>query len=293
MARHEAVVEALAAHGGTATSADLRRSTSRRRVQRAVADGAILRPRRGLLALPVLDETDAAVRDLAGARSHLSAALHHGWEVAAPPTRPMVTIRRDHHAPAAGTDSVRVFWGRLTDEELAIGVTSPAHTVIDCARVLPLPDAIAVADSALRSEDITQDELMEAARACPRTGRSRAVRVVTDADGHAANVFESLLRGISLDVPGLQLVPQVTVGGGELIGTADLVDVGLGIVVEAESWTYHGGRGAFDRDVRRYTAMVRAGWMVLRFLWDDVRHHPDDVRAVLVDAVTRARSFAA
>jgi very-short-patch-repair endonuclease len=75
-----------------------------------------------------------------------------------------------------------------------------------------------------------------------------------------------MLRGVAADVPGLHLVPKVTIGGEDVIGTPDLVDVGHGIVVEAESWRYHGGRAEFDRDVRRYTAMARAGWIVLRFL---------------------------
>ena len=59
-------------------------------------------------------------------------------------------------------------------------------------------------------------------------------------------------------------------------------------MIEAESWAYHGGRAAFDRDVRRYTAMVQAGWRVVRFLWDDVRQHSEDVRAILQDLVVDA-----
>jgi G:T-mismatch repair DNA endonuclease (very short patch repair protein) len=43
----------------------------------------------------------------------------------------------------------------------------------------------------------------------------------------------------------------------------------------------------FDRDVRRYTAMVRAGWRV-RFLWDDVYRDSAYVHAVLADLVTEA-----
>ena len=74
-----------------------------------------------------------------------------------------------------------------------------------------------------------------------------------------------------------------------MIGQVDLADVHLGIVIEAESWAFHGNRTAFDKDVRRYTAMTREGWMVLRFLWDEVMRDPDYVRSVLLDAV-RLRS---
>ena len=39
------------------------------------------------------------------------------------------------------------------------------------------------------------------------------------------------------------------------------------------------------RDARRYNAFVVHGWLVLRFSWEDVMLHPDDVRAVLEAAV--------
>ena len=151
MGEHEQVIDALAALGGDASTGALRALVSRRRVQRAVAAGAVLRPRRGRISLPVLDETVAAMRDLGGVRSHLSAALHHSWEVPAAPDRPMITVARSAHLPASGAGAVRVFWGSLTPDELEAGVTGPARTVVDCARALPFADALAVADSALRS----------------------------------------------------------------------------------------------------------------------------------------------
>jgi very-short-patch-repair endonuclease len=135
---------------------------------------------------------------------------------------------------------------------------------------------------------VDRDGLVVAAEVSPRTGRARAVRVATTADARAANPFESVLRSIALDVGGLAVEPQVHIGGRRFIGAGDLVDVGLGIVIEAESWRYHGDRGAFDRDVRRYTAMVQAGWRVVRFLWDDVHHRPDYVAEVLADLVAAA-----
>jgi len=58
-------------------------------------------------------------------------------------------------------------------------------------------------------------------------------------------------------------------------------------VIEAESWEFHGTKEGFQRDVRRYTELVRQGWLVVRFLWDDVMHRPDHVREVLVDIVAQ------
>lgn len=109
------------------------------------------------------------------------------------------------------------------------------------------------------------------------------LRVVEVANAKAANPFESALRAIALTVPGLHVVPQGPVG---TIGHADLTDRTLRIAIEAESFEFHALPEAFRYDVRRYTAMVREGWYVVRFVWEDVMERPDYVHAVLVDVVS-------
>jgi very-short-patch-repair endonuclease len=175
-----------------------------------------------------------------------------------------------------------VRWGVLDEAELAVGVTGPVRTVVDCARALPFDEALAVADSALRSGRVRRSELLAAAEASPRTGRARALRVVCAGSARAANPFESVLRAIALEVPGFDPVPQGKVAA---VGHADVADPSLRIAVEAESFEFHAVPEAFRYDVRRYTAMVRAGWVVLRFVWEDVMERPDYVAAVLADLV--------
>ena len=102
------------------------------------------------------------------------------------------------------------------------------------------------------------------------------------ADGRSANPFESVLRAIAIDVPGLEVEPQVRISGDlGLDVRADLVDRRLRIVLEADSFEWHGDRTALRRDARRYDLLVANGWTVLRFSWEDVMHDPDFVRAVL------------
>lgn len=107
------------------------------------------------------------------------------------------------------------------------------------------------------------------------------------ADERAANPFESVLRAIARDVPGLRVEPQQWV---EDVGRADLVDARLRIAIEAESHAFHSDRAALARDVHRYTAFTRHGWIVVRFTWEDVMFDPDYVRGVLVDVVAWAGS---
>lgn len=110
-------------------------------------------------------------------------------------------------------------------------------------------------------------------------------RVASEASGLAANPFESVLRAIAMDVPGLSVKPQVQIGPGV---RPDLVDDRLRIVLEADSFEWHGGRSALARDARRYNTLVVDGWLVLQFAWEDVMHDPRYVRAVLVAATALA-----
>jgi very-short-patch-repair endonuclease len=67
----------------------------------------------------------------------------------------------------------------------------------------------------------------------------------------------------------------------------DLADRRLGIVVEADSFAWHGDRTALRRDSRRYDLLVANGWVVLRFSWEDVMHDQDFVRSVIQATVVR------
>jgi very-short-patch-repair endonuclease len=88
-------------------------------------------------------------------------------------------------------------------------------------------------------------------------------------------------------VPGFQPIPQRSVVA---IGHADRTDSTLRIAVEAESFEFHAQPEAFRYDVRRYTATTRAGWLVARFVREDVMHRQAHVASVLADLVgMRAR----
>jgi very-short-patch-repair endonuclease len=90
-------------------------------------------------------------------------------------------------------------------------------------------------------------------------------------------------------VDGLDVVPQVTIRDPRLLGRPDLTDARLKVVLEADSFAWHGDRAALHRDANRYNALVAAGWVVLRFSWEEVMFHPERVRGVL-EAVVAARS---
>jgi hypothetical protein len=97
---------------------------------------------------------------------------------------------------------------------------------------------------------VTREQLLAAA-ASSNSGRGNpaVVRVLCAADRRADNPFESALRALSLDVPGLELVPQVEIRGkGRRLVRPDLVDELLRIVVEADSFEHPGSRKALAID---------------------------------------------
>ena len=57
------------------------------------------------------------------------------------------------------------------------------------------------------------------------------------------------------------------------------------MILEADSFEWHGDRAALRRDARRYNLLVVDGWIVLRFAWEDVMFDPAYVREVLVAVV--------
>ena len=162
-----------------------------------------------------------------------------------------------------------------------------------CGRRLPFDEALAVADSALR-DGFPVARLHALAAAARGPGSARLRRVAAHADGRSDNPFESVLRAIAIDVPGLEVEPQVRIAGElGLSVRADLVDRRLRIVIEADSFEWHGDRTALRRDARRYDLLVANGWTVLRFSWEDVMHDPDFVRAVLQATVVRTQRASA
>jgi very-short-patch-repair endonuclease len=269
-------VEALTLLGGVATTQELLRCTSRRRLRSAVGAGRVVRvgPRRW--ALPGVDDARAAAARLGGVVSHLSAAQHWGWKLKLPPALPCVTVPR--RSCRLDSDGVELHWADLRREDVSRGVTEPLRTVVDCARTYPFDVALAVADSALRA-GLDRVDLLAVAAQAPRTGRRRALRVVERADDRADNPFESVLRALAIDA-GLDVEPQQWVGR---VGRVDLHDRARALVLEADSFEFHADRAGLRRDVRRYTSFVRLGQRVARFTWEEVMFEQDYVLEVLRD----------
>ena len=151
--------KALERLGGVGTAAQVVALSSRHRLRGALAAGAVVRLGRGRYALVQVSRHRQVAMEMSGVCSHLSAALHWGWAVKWPPSRPWVTVRRKRHLDKDRRALVHVAYADLEEGDVRDGVTTPVRTVLDCARRLPFDEALAVADSALRSGLVAAEEL--------------------------------------------------------------------------------------------------------------------------------------
>lgn len=282
------VEAALTRLGGVADVSTLVALTSRRRLDRAVADGRVVRDARGRYALPGVDEARRAAARLNGVLCLDSAARFHGWGLKHEPTVPAVAVPRNRKVSAERREGARVVYLDLSEDERRERVTSPLRTVLDCAARLPFDEALAIADSALRAGAISREDLLSASARQPKRHRAKGLAVAQAADGRAANPFESVLRALALEVAGLDVEPQYWIGERRV----DLADPRLGLVIEADSFEFHGERRQLKRDCERYNALTADGWVVVRFAWEHVMFEPEYVRAVLASAVTLCRQAA-
>jgi very-short-patch-repair endonuclease len=271
-------VTALTRLGGVAPSTEVLRLTRRRRLVSAVRRGTVLRLSRGRYALPTASQARRAAGELNGVVGLRSAAAHHGWPVKTQPEKPEVVVPRNRKVAAPRRSGVRVLWIDLAEDQVVDGVTTPFRTVVDCARLLPFDEALAVADSALRSGLVTREELdgIDVRGA----GAAGVRRVLRHADARAANPFESVLRALCLEA-GLAVEQQGEVVLGSDAIHPDLVHRARRIAIEGDSWTWHATRKAHGKDCARYNLLAIHGWSVLRFTWEQAMLEQGYVRWVL------------
>lgn len=286
-------VPALQRLGGIARRKELLSLATRPELERAVAEKSVVKVARGRYALPIADAAQVAAATLCGVAILLSAAAHHGWATKWVPDRPQVAVPRGRRVAADQRGDVDVRWRNTPPGDVTDGwVTSPVRTVIDCAILLPFDEALAVADSALRSGKVNRRQLLAAISTLPAGQQRRARRVARHADGAAANPFESVLRAIALDVAHLRVRTQVRIHDEVgFVGRADLADEGLGIVLEGEGQEFHGSRELHAKDCLRYTRLTAASWAVLRFTWVQVMKHPAEVARLIRATVATRRGL--
>jgi predicted transcriptional regulator of viral defense system len=199
--------------------------------------------------------------------SHASAAAL--YELPVPDQRGVhVTVPRNVKRTAR--EGITAHRRQLTVEEcpLVFGLptTSVARTLLDLSVSLPLDEAVATADAALRARKIELTELLaEARRLRWHPASSRINEFLTYVDPRSGSVPESRVR-VALRKAGLPVpITQYEVfHGSRLIARVDFAWPHAKLILEVDGWRYHSDDPAFLHDRVKQNELIQLGWRVLR-----------------------------
>ena len=280
-------------NGAVATRQLLALGLTRQAVARRAADGRLHRVHHGVYAVghPVLTRRGrlmAAV--LAGGEgavlSHASAAAFWGLR-RSDAERIDISVRRSGREKR---DGLRIHRPRtLRPDEITtrdgIPVTTPARTVLDLAATLGRRPLERILDRVEVLELTDYPALHRMADAHP--GHRGAPRLRAALDTHHAGTtltkseleerFLGLCRAHGLPTPLVNTWPS----GQEV----DFRFPGHALIVEADSWTHHRSRTAFENDRARDAHHTRAGYRTLRFTDRQLVDDPTAVAATVAAAL--------
>jgi very-short-patch-repair endonuclease len=161
-------------------------------------------------------------------------------------------------------------------------LTSPALTALDlCATVGG--EAI---DQALRTRATTLAHLqrameLTAARVGNRTRRQLLLDSRAEPWSEAERSIHRLLRAAG--ITGWEANKPVVLR--DLTFYVDLIFRKLKLVIEIDGRLYHSGAEVFETDRRRQNLLVLDGWCVMRFTWTMIEEHPEEVIAMVREAI--------
>jgi very-short-patch-repair endonuclease len=184
---------------------------------------------------------------------------------------------RIHRHPGLGSDEVTI--------ERAIPVTTPARTILDYA-VEATDRELAYALDQVEIQELTDYAGLRAiARAHPRhRGSARLRRTLARYEAGATRTRSDL------EIAFVQLcerhaLPRPLVNEPLCGMTVDFVFIEHRLAVETDSWRWHRGRAAFERDRERDAVLAAAGWRTLRFTHRQIEHAERSVVRALATAL--------
>jgi very-short-patch-repair endonuclease len=171
-----------------------------------------------------------------------------------------------------------------------IPVTSPARTVLDLAAVLSAR-GLAYALDQTELQELTDYPALDAlARARPGHRGSSALRRMLREHLAGTAATRSGLEVAFLELCRRNGLPRPRVNQPLCGLVVDFVFAEHRVAVETDSWRWHRGRAAFERDRERDALLATAGYRTLRFTDRQVENDPATVLRALRAALTRPAS---
>jgi very-short-patch-repair endonuclease len=228
---------------------------------------------------------ELGARAMAGGRT---AALLYGWDLAVEPTDVEVVLPPGGITKREGVSISRLADPHATPRRIrgleAVPVLQPLETVLHCALTLPVREAVAIADSAMRKGTITRRSLQKVIRRQhAKPGYRRLRKVLAWSDEKSGSVLESVFRVLVLEAGIVRPSSQFVITRGETRMRVDFCWEELRLVVECDGRRFHHPQDPRNTDKHRDNALEAGSWRVLRFTWADVVHHPTYVLELLAE----------
>lgn len=229
---HVASSRQLAAHG-----------VSARQLHAAVANGRILRLRRGTYACPHLDAATVRAAELGGAPTCVSvlaeACVWAGpWQGPRPPLHVQVPPTR---SGTSGGTGLRLHWEHPRFGMSAPWRVTPAQALWQAILCLDEENAIAAMESAIHEGFLPELEVRRLGRLAPRRLQDGIRRII----GNSGSGNETIVR-LRLERVGYRVQAQGHVPG---MGHEDLVvEDSVGLEVDSRNWHDGQDRYTIDRD---------------------------------------------
>lgn len=178
------------------------------------------------------------------------------------------------------TTGIRVHRRAIDPQDIVIrhGIpcTSAARTVFDCASSLqlqPLEDLLMAADAARILDRCRLQELIGASRGQPGT---RKLLYLTGADPvETRSINERRMLTICRRFGVAEPLVNHRIEVGTRTFYADFCWPELRLIVEADSWRWHGGRQASEDESDRDQLLSLAGWRVVHFTRDQIKRQSE------------------
>jgi very-short-patch-repair endonuclease len=170
----------------------------------------------------------------------------------------------------------------LVVSRAGLRLTSPALTALDlCATVGG--EAI---DQALRTRATTLAHLQRAMElTAARVGNPTRRQLLLDSRAEPWSEAERSIHRLmrAAGITGWEANKPVVLH--DLTFYVDIIFRKLKLVIEIDGRLYHTGAEVFETDRRRQNLLVLDGWCVLRFTWTMIEEHPEEVIAMVKEAI--------
>jgi very-short-patch-repair endonuclease len=257
----------LARRGGVARLAHLRRAGfSRSQIAGAIDAGLMLHERHGVYRLPEARPEFVRAFEANAAVTCLSAASFYSlWTIKAPENLHLAAC---HRRLPEGLPAHR-FSGNVT--ALLPPVLPLKDVLVHALQCLPELEALVMVECAYNRGETDPDFLR---RLLPgqRNGAARAVLNLVERGSDS--LLETVAR-VLFRRHGFEVRTQVYLDG---IGYVDFLVNGC-LIVEIDGVGFHFNKPQFKKDIRRNNVGAAQGYRVLRYLYEDVLHRPEEMLA--------------